>query len=174
VAGDRPRGHTSLTGAVDVQISVQKGADGTIIIAVELMKDGPEGAMLRCRLVPAELGVDSRGKLITSCVVEHLGEAEQNSSERKKPRRLPAAQTRALTLLQDAIARHGETPPADNHIPPNTPCIKEELWRQSCYQGGISTGGQEAKRAAFTRAADSLIGYGVVGSWAEWVWPVKQ
>jgi hypothetical protein len=169
-SGERPRGHTSLTGAIDAQFAVQKDADGTILVTLELMKDGPEGIMMRCRLEPVDLGPDDHGKTITSCVIEHLGEAA--SGERKKPPKLSAAQRRALDMLTEAIHTAGKVPPANNHIPSNTYCVTEDVWRQYCYQGGISTGGQEAKRKAFTNAADTLIGNGRVGSWDSWVWPV--
>ena len=39
----RPRGHTSLTGAADAQLSVQSDRMGTITVAVQFMKDGAEG-----------------------------------------------------------------------------------------------------------------------------------
>ena len=172
VAGDRPRGHSSLSGAVDAQISIQKDADGTILATLEMMKDGPDGKMMRCRLEAVEVGTDTRGKPITSCVVEHIDAAASNDSD-SKPRRLSAAQKRAVDMLIEAIDAGGELPPASNHIPPNTRCVNEDTWRDYCYQGGISSGGQDAKRIAFTRAADGLIGNRVVGSWAGWVWPVR-
>jgi RecA-family ATPase len=37
----RPRGHTSLFGAVDALIAIRRGADGIIHMEVEAMKDGP-------------------------------------------------------------------------------------------------------------------------------------
>jgi AAA domain/CHC2 zinc finger len=40
----RPRGHTSLSGAVEVQIAVKRGAAGEVIATVELAKDMEEGA----------------------------------------------------------------------------------------------------------------------------------
>ena len=42
VEGSRPRGHTSLSGAVDAQIAITKTAAGATA-TIELMKDGPEG-----------------------------------------------------------------------------------------------------------------------------------
>jgi hypothetical protein len=43
IAKDRPRGHTSLTGTVDVQLSAARDSRDNIIITVEYMKDGAEG-----------------------------------------------------------------------------------------------------------------------------------
>jgi KaiC/GvpD/RAD55 family RecA-like ATPase len=171
-AGDRPRGHTSLTGAIDAQISVQKDADGTVLVTLELMKDGPEGAMMRYRLEPVDVGTDDRGKPITSCVVEHLGESTAGGQPKKKERKLAPAQKRALTLLNEAINTGGEVPPACNHIPANTRCVRESLWRQYCYQGAISAGDQDAKRVAYTRAVEALLGDSRIGCWDGWYWPV--
>jgi hypothetical protein len=176
VAETRPRGHTSLTGAVDAQIAVKRDVDGTILVHFELMKDGPEGQMLRCRLKSVEVGTDARGKPVTSCVVEHL-DAPAADDEHKQQKKLTAAQKIALKVLYNAISTEGvgEIPPPDpSHIPPNTYCIREEVWRQYCYKGGISAGEtQEAKRKAYTGVRDTLIANGMVGSWDGWVWPVQ-
>jgi RecA-family ATPase len=68
--GGRPRGHSSLTGAVDAQISVSKSKDGTIKMKLETAKDLPDGKELFSRLIPIEVGIDEDGDPITSCVVE--------------------------------------------------------------------------------------------------------
>lgn len=171
IAGDRPRGHTSLTGAVDAQISVQKDVDGTVLVTLELMKDGPEGGMTRCRLESVEVGIDDRGKPITSCVVEQL-DAPANGERPKRLRKLAGAPARALNLLHEAIIVGGEIPPACDYIPPNVRCVREKLWRDYCYKGGIYTGEERAMRAAFTRAVETLLGESRVGSWDGWYWPV--
>jgi hypothetical protein len=172
--GERPRGHTSLTGAIDAQISVKKDADSTILVELELMKDGPEGTMLRYRLIPVDVGIDTRGKPITSCVVEHLGQTGGSTKKQKPP--MTSAMKTALRLLHDILARgEGETPKdGGNHIPPGTLCVNEDLWRRYCYQGGISTGEQDAKRVAFNRAVDRLVGDEIVGNWGDWYWRVGK
>ena len=45
IVGSRPRGHTSLTGACDGQIAVERDDNGTISIKVEFMKDDEAGAI---------------------------------------------------------------------------------------------------------------------------------
>ena len=69
VAGDRPRGHTSLTGAVDAQLAVKRDDEGIIRVKVEWLKDGQEGAEIASGLEQVELGTDSYGDPIVSCVV---------------------------------------------------------------------------------------------------------
>ena len=69
VSGDRPRGHTSLTGAADAQLAVKRDDEGVIRVKVEWLKDGQEGAEIASGLEKVELGTDSYGDPIVSCVV---------------------------------------------------------------------------------------------------------
>jgi AAA domain/Toprim-like len=68
--GTRPRGHSSLMGALDAQIAVTRDAADTITATVELMKDGPQGESFSSTLKKVELGTDDDGDMISSCVVE--------------------------------------------------------------------------------------------------------
>jgi hypothetical protein len=69
IEGGRPRGHTSLPGADDVQIRVEKDDSGTVTATVEHMKDGEDGAVVISRLERVELGLDHAGDEISSCVI---------------------------------------------------------------------------------------------------------
>src|SRR5215203_7448148 len=62
--GNRPRGHTSLTGAADAQLSVKRDSAGQIVIEVEWMKDGLEGALVVSRLESVDVGTDEDGDTI--------------------------------------------------------------------------------------------------------------
>jgi hypothetical protein len=169
VSGDRPRGHTSLTGAVDAQLAVRRDADKSVLVTLEHMKDGPEGDMMRLALQVVEVGLDDYGKPITSCVIEHLD--APSPSERTKLQKLSAAQVTALKLLHEALIADGKVPPFCNHIPADKLCVREELWREYCYAGGISGGEtQDAKEKAFKRAAKVLLAFGRIGAWEGWVW----
>jgi hypothetical protein len=166
----RPRGHTSLTGAVDAQIAVKRNPAGQIVCVLEWMKDGPEGAEIFSLLKVVNLGEDDTGEEVSSCVVEPVAEADAERATKKAPKLSPA-QGRALQLLADAVSTNGEVPPACNHIPSNARCVTESLWREYCYSGAISAGDQDAKQKAFKRAAEALVDAGRVGKWAGWVWP---
>jgi len=167
---NRPRGHTSLTGACDAQLAVKRDDIGRIITSVEWLKDGAEGDAIASRLDVVEVGVDEDGEAITSCIVEDAGAAP--SGEKRK--RLSAAQTRALQLLAEAITTGGQVPPTSNHIPAGMMCTTENLWREFSYHGGISSGDQHAKNTAFNRAAGALVAAGRVGKWEPWVWIVPS
>jgi hypothetical protein len=89
------------------------------------------------------------------------------------PLRRGTAKDRVLELLVDAIARHGQIPPSSQNIPPDTPCIEEDLWRRTCEAGCISEGSADATRMAFSRAAKALVRSGQVRKWQQWVWAVR-
>lgn len=97
--GSRPRGHTSLTGAADAQLSVKRAVDGTIITTVEFMKDGPEGDTLHSALEVVTVGTDDDGEEITSCV---MVEAEAPSAKTETGKLSPNQQT-MLTMLQQSM-----------------------------------------------------------------------
>ena len=57
----RPRGHTSLTGAADAQLSVKRDYTGNILVTVEFMKDGEAGDTIVSKLESVEVGIDEDG-----------------------------------------------------------------------------------------------------------------
>jgi hypothetical protein len=84
IAGDRPRGHTSLSGAVDAQLSVKRDSADNILLEVELMKDGPQGEQIASRLeCGVEVGTDEDGDIITSCIVTPADKPVKAESEPK-------------------------------------------------------------------------------------------
>lgn len=114
--GTRPRGHTSLTGAVDAQIAVSRDeATDDIISEVEWMKDGTEGDIIASRLLIAELGADEDGEPITSCIIvpaeseTHKPSAKSKKYESKSVKVFRAAFAEAL-LAGQIIRVRGDGP----------------------------------------------------------------
>ena len=64
----RPRGHTSLPGAVDAQIAVVREGN-TVTVTVEHMRDGPEETFVTCIAKSVDVGVDANGKILNSLVM---------------------------------------------------------------------------------------------------------
>ena len=64
----RPRGHSSLPGAVDGQFAITREGDAVTLL-VELLRDGPEGAEIHSMVKTVEVGVDAQGKVLTSLAV---------------------------------------------------------------------------------------------------------
>lgn len=163
------RGHSLLRAATDTEIEVTRDEATKIATArVTKQREFPTEGTMSFTLRPVELGTDSDGDSVTSCVV--IEEAEGEEAPRTTAKRLSPAQGRALELLAKALDEGGEIPPASNHIPPNARCIREDLWREYCYRGAVSAGDQHAKRMAFKRAAEGLLAVGRIGKWEPWVW----
>jgi len=110
VAANRPRGHTSLSGAADAQIAIAK--DGTATL--ELVKDGAEGEVVDFGLETIEVGIDHEGDPITSCVVVDRDgptpsrtergsvKTEARSGDNAVTTRMSRAQSVMLKVLKDA------------------------------------------------------------------------
>ncbi len=69
----RPRGHTSLPGAVDAQLSVVRQNE-RVTLTVELMRDGPEEVEVASRVKVVEVGEDANGRTMSSLIVEPADE----------------------------------------------------------------------------------------------------
>jgi len=118
VSGDRPRGHTSLTGAAEAQLAVKKDLNENVIVTVEYMKDGKSGDTIVSRLeLVEEVGLDEDGDRITSCVVV--------------PSETPAATENATKLTQnqrtffDVLARAGRP-------------LSAEEWAELAEEAGLT------------------------------------
>jgi hypothetical protein len=168
-----PRGHTSLTGAVEAQIGVKRDAGEQIIAILECMKDGPEDQQIVSRLEVVDVGVDEDGEPITSCVIVPADDEEITSA--KKAASLPPAAKIALAQLNDAVAVAGEMPSASNHIPQHVRVVAYDTWRRYCYAGQIAPADTDAAREkAFQRAANRLVAAGHAAKWQNWVWPRRN
>ncbi len=97
---NRPRGHTSLTGACDVQIKITSEVSQTVVAEVEYMKDGEPGATVTSKLETVLVGHDEDGEELTSCVIEPAEPAE--SIVTSSGPRLTKNQATAFSVLQDA------------------------------------------------------------------------
>jgi hypothetical protein len=106
--GERPRGHSSLMGALDTQIAVKRDAAENIVATLELSKDGPVGAEIVSRLEPVEVGTDEDGDAITSCVIEPtearpLAELSSAKAARSETDALSRDYLNAYDVLADGV-----------------------------------------------------------------------
>lgn len=170
--GTRPRGHSSLMGAVDAQIAVKRDAADNVIATVELMKDGAQGDEFASQLEVVEVGIDGDGDKITSCVimpVEGLA-----TSRKDKAAKLTKGAKIALRALHEAIGECGEVPPVSNHIPGSVKTVKVQTWRTYAYCLGISGSDEpRARQLAFRRAHEHLIATNEVAEWNGEAWATK-
>ncbi len=166
IGGDRPRGHSSLSGAVEAQLAVRRDAADNIVVEVELAKDGPQGAQVVSSLDVVEVGRDEDGEAMTSCVI-----IASDSDTKPTGQKVTGTAELALRLLGKAIEEAGQTAPPTPHIPAGTRTVHPDVWRSYCYQGQISESDDpDARRKAFVRASKRLQVKNRVGVWGDHVW----
>lgn len=138
----RPRGHSSLLGALDAEIAVTRDAASNIIATVERMKDGPEGAEIASRLDQMEVGTDEDGEAITSCIVVPVeGEIA------KAPGKPPSPKQRlALDCLSD-LAMDGKPLPVEWQMPAGLKGVAAADWRAALESRGVRDPGSSNPRA---------------------------
>jgi hypothetical protein len=166
VAGSRPRGHTSLSGADDAQIAVMHDKNGNIATTVEYMKDDEAAAPIGSRLERVELGLDDDGDPISSCIIVA-------TDVLKKERKLSAAPQLALNQLHEVLADSGEIPPVNGRIPHHTKACDVNLWRE-CFYKVYPSDKPDAKQKAFVRAFLTLQERKIIGAWGDLAWIADQ
>jgi hypothetical protein len=163
------RGHSSLPGLVDTEITVTHDAVSKTSTIRMPQREAEKAEPIGFKLKVIELGHNRDGKPVTSCVIEPA----EPVIKAKGAGGLGPAASRGLEMLHEAIITAGEIPPTNKLIPRNKQCVKIELWRRYCYAGGIadSEASEAAKRQAFKRGRDFLLGGHHIGIWEGWVWP---
>ena len=161
VQGTRPRGHTSLTGADDAQIAVERAEDGIITVKIEHMKDGPDGGTILCRLEQVDLGADDEGDPKTSMIIVPV----EGESAAKKPAKLSDSDLLALDALRQAMGEHAVSPIPQSGT--NWVC-PVEVWREYFY--AVKDGDRDTKKKAFQRARERLQLRGIIATWEDAAW----
>jgi hypothetical protein len=163
----RPRGHTSLIGAVDAQLAVKRDAADNIVVMVERMKDGPEGDSLISRLEVVEVGTDTDGDPISSCVIVPV----DGAAVRPVPtRKLSDRQKLALDALADCAVDRGTPPPPTFGLPAGLLAVSINAWRDELYSKGVLDREAKNPREEFKRVRNSLQARKLIGVRDDLVW----
>jgi hypothetical protein len=167
IDASRPRGHTSLSGAVESQLKVERGNTGEVFVTVELAKDFAEGTEIVSRLEPVPLGTDADGDPITSLVVLPV---EGPIKRRAVTRKLSDRQRLALTALDECAASSGKPAPANLELPGRTVVVQLNAWRDELYRKGVLDRDAKSPREEFKRVRRQLQARGLIGVNGELVW----
>jgi hypothetical protein len=167
VDATRPRGHTSLIGAVDAQLAVKRDAAENIVVVVERMKDGVEGETIVSKLEAVEVGNDMDGDPITSCVVVPVDRATVRTTTARK---LSDRQKLALDALADCAVDHGSPTPSSFGLPAGLVGVNVNAWRDELYSRGVLDRGAKSPREDFRRVKNSLQVRGLIGERNGVVW----
>jgi len=159
------RGHSSLRAATDTEIEVVATGHARSA-SVTKQRDMECVGTFPFHLKVIELGTNTRGKAVTSCVVEADDEHAPGGAPARH--RLKGHKQRALEVLADLIAHSGRT--GDSGVPPGISSVPEKWWRERFYERAMAGAEQDAKQRAFRRAADELVEMHVVGMGGGRVW----
>jgi hypothetical protein len=166
----RPRGHTSLAGAVDAQLAVKRDAADNVVVTVERMKDGPEGDTLVSRLEPLDVGLNSDGEPETSCIVLPVEGAAARASAAATTRKLSDRQRLAMEALAECADSHGKPPPNSFGLPAGVIAVDLGKWRDELYSRGVLDRDAKNPREAFRQIRTSLQSRRLIGVRDDLVW----
>jgi hypothetical protein len=146
----RPRGHSSLPGAVDGQFAVTRDGDNVTLL-VEFLRDGPEGATIHNTVKVVEVGQDVTGKVLTSLVVTAASGATWAGA-----RAWPRALHTLHRAIKTALATGGEEFQANiltlpvRAAPLET--VRTEFYATYPAKGDTPEQRQDNKKHAFSRS----------------------
>jgi hypothetical protein len=165
------RGHSLLRAATDTEIEIT--ADGPQRMAqVKKQREMDCDGVFSFQLETVELGLNKRGKPVTSCVV--VGQPGGHTAGAVLPG-LRGHPRRALGVLHDLLIESGKG--GFPGVPEDHLSVPEEWWRQRFYDRTVSDGKddikQDSRRAAFNRAAMELQDKHLVGISKGRVWSIR-
>lgn len=167
IDASRPRGHTSLSGAVESQLKVERIATGEVIVTVELAKDFAEGTEIVSWLDRVELGTDADGDPVTSLVVLPV---EGPIQRRTATRKLSPRQKLALAALDECAISGGTPAPPRLKLPTRTVAVQLSAWREELYRKGVLDRDAKSPREEFKRVRNSLHARTLIGVSDDLVW----
>jgi hypothetical protein len=171
IEGTRPRGHTSLTGAVDAQIAVKRDAAGNIVATVEWMKDAPEGEIIASKLEPVEVGTDTDGEPITSCVVVEVPAGPAVKSAGKSAGKITPNQKRFLDILRTAILEAPADVKDTTTVSNGVQAVTRDMLKKYCVaKGWMEEAESNRARAKFSDMLNVLAGKNLIGLTNTHVW----
>jgi hypothetical protein len=167
IQGTRPRGHTSLAGADDAQIAVERDGQGIITATVEHMKDDEAGAIITSRLERADVGTDDDGEVQTSCTIVPAEPRAAASKPGKDP--LNANQRRFVDILIDAAR---DAPTEHKTTINGRTAISREWLKECCSKKGWFDPESTAdnNRAKVNNMINALAGKRFIGVDKLYVW----
>lgn len=130
------RGHSSLLGALDAAICVDRsGASSVRRWTLAKSKDSEDGIGAAFSLHRVELGTDADGDMVSSCIVRRV------EGEQREISRLSSSMRYALDSLKKALA--------------GKESVHVEKWREGFYSGHTADN-IRSKKTAFKRARANL------------------
>ena len=144
------RGHSCLRAATDFEEEITLNEEGEGSVKVTKNRDDYSGRVLGFRLDTFELGLNRKGRMVTTCVVTA---ASAPKAEPKK-RKLGPNEKIALQCLAAAIVDHGQVAPTGN-VHDHARAATRDAWLATATRH-LTQGKPWHREQAFDRAAESL------------------
>ena len=154
------RGHSCLRAATDVELEITEGC-----IKVSKNRDGQEGQIYGFTLTEVELGINAKGRMVTTCVAE---EAEPPAGASKK-RKLGPNERLVFDALTKAVAEQADTPPPAAGVPAGATGATVQRWRDTAALL-MPQGEAKYKNCSIDRAITSLVAGGQVCHLGGFAW----
>lgn len=155
------RGHSSLRAATDVELEVAPGS-----IRVTKARDEGGGGLFGFKLEVIELGTNTKGRTVTTCVAV---EADAPAAVGRDTKPKGANEKVVHDALLAALVDHGEPAPPAPDIPPNAKVARVARWETAAFRY-LPQAEVKRKREAFNRAVTSLVARGAVRHVEGWAW----
>jgi len=171
----RPRGHSSLLGAVDAAIHVSSDdSSQNRELLVTKQKDGEDGQIIGFKLRSVDIGTNSKGTMVSSCVVDGVDPAVVFPT--KRGRRLATSERIALLQLDEITESRGFLPP--DEIPEEAinrrrtgKAVRFTDWQAATLSALTDPDKKpDSIRRSFQRIRKSLQATGNIGIWEDFVW----
>jgi hypothetical protein len=172
--GTKPRGSTSLLGAGDTFIRVQKNDKGQRSWTLNTAKDDEDGARYGFALESVMLGFDEDDDILESCVVVEAplpaeeprgkkGKQEKPDPAPKPPRKpVGANQQLVLEALREVLFDTPDARPSHIDAPAGVAVVTKETWWRVARER-LPHDDERKAREAFREALEGLVGRNFVG-----------
>jgi RecA-family ATPase len=162
--GQGARGHSSLPAYVDAAIELSQQEGGIIHAEAKKQRDLKRGQVFAYRLKEVQLGIDSDGDRVTTCVVEPDAPARAGRAVQGKAKV-------AMQALDDALAQSGQVRTAADDMWPSGKSVIEAEWADMCARHSLSgSDDPESQRREFRRQREKLRNQGLVTLIDGYVW----
>jgi hypothetical protein len=166
------RGHSLLVAATDTEIEVARpDKDSPSTATTKKQREMEIEGVFSFRLESIQLGINKRGKPVTSCVVVET-ETVEAVEKTTRSGKLPANAELGLRALKVAMSvKSAKLPPLPDY-PANTWAVASAVWRDEFYQ--LKSGSKDTNKHAFSLAETTLLSRNIITQRNGLVWFVRS
>lgn len=169
-SGKGPRGHSSLLGAVDVSVLVERGDGGARSYRVDKLREGEDGETRAFELRSVTMKT-AAGEPISSAVVADIGQPVARTKI-KMPTGYAAD---ALRSLRECVRQFGQV--FDNGKPPpeRPKAVTMDQWREVHFTsfGTLTPAERKLEHQGFRRAMQAMEEEGWIARHGDHVWTTR-